>query len=329
MNNKLILPLIIPIAVKKMEIRNLREDEIGAYAELYNEADFDDPEFRFMTEKEMRKRIFWKTTYTLDGYFAAFEDSKIIACGNVRINPDLFESMGRIAFFDIYVLPDHFDSDAPEKIFSRLLEYLRANDIEKISTRNYSSKKEKAKLLERLGLEKDDRKRLAMERDLGEIEEPALPPGYLIRNPKLPEELETIHKAANEAFATREKYPPFKFEDFKKYNYLKEEWQPGIFLLERTADEKIVGLIASHIDKNFNELKNLKRGSSYLLAVIPEERKRGFGKALTASSLNWLADQGMTSAFIGVNYKNQDAVKVYERLGYEVTDEYQGWEYTL
>ena len=40
-----------------MEIRNLREDEIGAYAELYNKAEFEDPEFRPMDEAEMRKRI--------------------------------------------------------------------------------------------------------------------------------------------------------------------------------------------------------------------------------------------------------------------------------
>ena len=52
-------------------------------------------------------------------------------------------------------------------------------------------------------------------------------------------------------------------------------------------------MICSHIDKNFNELKNVKRGSSYLLAVMPEERKKGFGKALTAASLRWIAEQGM------------------------------------
>jgi ribosomal protein S18 acetylase RimI-like enzyme len=320
---------MVPVAIDTMEVRNLRDDEIGTYAEFYNKADLNDPESKFMTEEEMRKRIFWKPTYSLDGYFTAFDDGVMVACGNVRINPEHFMRFGKAAFFDIYVLDGYFDTDAPEQVFAGILEYLETQDIELITTRNYGSKKAKVKLLERLGFEKNDRCRYAMERDPRGVEEPLVPKGYEMRNPELPEELETIHATANKAFATRENYPPFSLEDFKKFKYLQREWQPGIFMLERSADRKIVGLICSHIDENFNELKNLKRGASYLLAVVPEERKKGFGKLLTAASLRFLADRGMTTAFIGVNYKNTAAVKVYEDMGYEVTDEYQGWEYRI
>ena len=43
--------------MRNMEIRSLKDREIGKYTELYNKAEFGDPEFRLLTEEKMRKRI--------------------------------------------------------------------------------------------------------------------------------------------------------------------------------------------------------------------------------------------------------------------------------
>ncbi|MCK4757337.1 MAG: GNAT family N-acetyltransferase [Thermoplasmata archaeon] len=310
-----------------MEIRSLKDREIGKYTELFNKAEFNDPEFRLLTEEKMRKRIFSKSCYTLDGYFAAFDNGRMVGVGYGRFNPDLFEKKGRLAFFDISILPDYFDTDAGKDIFSRIVDYFKSHNIEKISAREYLSNSSKVRLLESLGFEKTPYQRYAMKRDPRGVETPELPDGYIMRNPRLPDEMEEIVNIANEAYATRGGFSLFTLEEMSQQMYFTDPAShSGIFVIERLADNKMVGAFCSHIDRDFNELKKKKRGASYLLVVIPEERKKGFGKALTAASLIWIAEQGMTEAFLGVNHQNPDAVKVYTDMGYERFDGIQGFE---
>lgn len=307
----------------------MKDDEIGAYAELQNKAEFNDPEFKLLTEEKMRKWIFSKPCYTLDGYFAAFDNGQMVGVGYGRFNPELFEKMGRFAFFDISVLPDYFDTDAGKEIFSRILDYSKSHNIEKISAREYLSNSDKVQLLESLGFIKTPYQRYAMKRDPRGVEAPELPDGYIMRNPRLPDEIETIVKIANEAYATRDNFgaSSFNIEGLSQHVYFTDPAShSGIFVIERLADKKLVGAFCSHINRDYNELKNKKRGGSYLLVVIPEERKKGFGKALTAASLIWIAEQGMTEAFLGVNHQNPSAVKVYTDMGYERFDGIQGFE---
>ncbi len=314
-----------------MNIRNLKDNEIGAYTQLFNKAEFNDPEFKLLTEEKMRKSIYFKPYYTLDDYHAAFgDDGQMVAVGYARSNPEHFEKWGRKAYFTISILPEYSGSDAGKEIFSRVLANLRPHNIKTISARSYLSNSGKVALLESLGFEQTPYQRWAMKRDPRGVEIPKLPDGYIMRNLRLPDEMEAITDTANEAYATRGGFSPLTPEERGKNVYFTDPAShSGLFVIERLADKKIIGAICSHIDKDFNELKNKKRGASYLLVIIPEERKKGFGKVLTAASLNWIEEQGMEEAFLGVNHQNPDAVKVYTDMGYERFDGIQGFEMTI
>ena len=169
-----------------------------------------------------------------------------------------------------------------------------------------------------------------MKRDPWGVEIPELPDGYIIRNLRLPDEMGAITHVANEAYDTRGGFKPLTPEERGKGVYFTDPAShSGNFVIERLSDKKMVGAICSHIDRNFNELMKKKRGGSYLLVVIPEERSKGFGKALTAASINWIAAQGMEEAFLGVNHQNPDAVKVYLDMGYERFHGIQGFELSI
>ena len=313
-----------------MNIHNLKDKKIQAYVELINEAEFSDPEFKLQSEEKLRKQIFSKPHYSLDDYFAAFDEEKMVAVGHSRFDPKYFNENVRKANFWIHILPEYFDSNVAQDIFKKILENLAKHKINRIDSRSYLSNSKKVELLETLGFKRTPYQRWAMKRDPNGVKVPELPEGYIYRNPRIPEEIETIVDVANQAYATRGWKNAFNVENMSKSDYYTDtNSHPGNFVIERTADNKIVASISSHIDKNFNKLKNKKRGGTYLLIVIPEERKKGFGKALTAASTNWIAEQGMEEAFLGVNHQNPDAVKVYTDIGYERFDGIQGFEYDV
>ena len=313
-----------------MNIRNLKDEDIQAYSELINTAEFSDPEFKLQTVEKIRKHIFSKPHYSLDDYFAAFDEGNLVAVGHSRFDPKYFDENVRMANYWINVLPEYFDSSVGKAIFEKILENLSKHNINKISSRTYLSNSKKVVLLESLGFKRTPYQRWAMKRDPNGVKVPKLPKGYTYRNPKIPDEIEKIVELANDAYSTRGWKNAFNLENMSKSDYFTDpSSHPGNFVIERTADGKIVASISSHIDNNFNKLKNKKRGGTYLLIVIPEERKKGFGKALTAASTNWIAEQGMEEAFLGVNHQNPDAVKVYTDMGYERFDGIQGFEFDL
>jgi len=311
-----------------MQVRNLKKDEIAQYTELFNTANFNDPEFHLRTVEEFTSIIQKKPS--LDGHFAAFDRGKMVAAGNGILRKGEYKGQKHPGGFNIHVLPDYFDSDSPIQIFQGIVSFLRANEVERITTRTYLSNTDKVKLLERLGFNRFDKGRFGMFMDPRKVPEPVVPDGYILKNPKLPDDMAILLETANEGFSTRENYPPFKLEDFSRNVYFTDpESHSGIFVIERLADGKIIGLVCSHIDRNFNELKKKKRGSSYTLVIIPDERGKGFGKALMLASLRWIAENGMDEAFLGVNYKNDDAVFLYKNLGYEIKETLQSFEYLL
>jgi ribosomal protein S18 acetylase RimI-like enzyme len=169
-----------------------------------------------------------------------------------------------------------------------------------------------------------------MERSPHGVPEPVLPTGYKLRNASMPEEMPLLLETLNEAFATRENIGAFSLDEISKYTYLHDpEFLPGLFVVERVDDGRIVGWVGSRIEHTYNLEHGRKRGGSYSLAVIPSARGKGIGRALMQSSLRWLGEKGMETAYLSVNHQNPDALHLYKSLGYELVGIWQGYEREL
>ena len=55
------------------------------------------------------------------------------------------------------------------------------------------------------------------------------------------------------------------------------------------------------------------------IAVLEEARGRGFGTALMTAAENWAVERGARLVVLDTSARNTDAVRLYERLGYEVS----------
>lgn len=60
------------------------------------------------------------------------------------------------------------------------------------------------------------------------------------------------------------------------------------------------------------------RGALYYVAVAPEFRRRGYGKAAVREAESWLAFEQVTKINILVRAENEAVRGFYEKLGYEI-----------
>ncbi len=58
-------------------------------------------------------------------------------------------------------------------------------------------------------------------------------------------------------------------------------------------------------------------GEIFVIGIDPSYHGQGFGKPMTASGLDWMANQGITTAMLYVEADNVPALSTYRKLGFE------------
>ncbi len=95
---------------------------------------------------------------------------------------------------------------------------------------------------------------------------------------------------------------------------------PEAFLVAQ-VDDKIVGYIMCKVEhgfSNFRKLGFVKKGHMVSVAVLDEYRRGGIGRVLVEESIKGVAMRGCDEFYLEVRCSNMLAVRLYERLGFEV-----------
>ena len=101
--------------------------------------------------------------------------------------------------------------------------------------------------------------------------------------------------------------------DSSKLNDLfKEEWfdDEGFLLLE--VKNRLAGFCWTKV----HHQGDLTVGEIFVIAVDPDFHGRGFGKPLTISGLNYLANVGADLGMLYVEADNKPAIRIYEDIGF-------------
>lgn len=313
-----------------IEVRSFQDGDIEDLALLCNVSEKEDPDHRPLTVDELRRVTLEHPAYDPQGHFVALDAGRLICSGRGIFVPKHARVRGPIGYFEFYIHPDYSGQDVEREVFLRIGDYLNSVGVDLIQTRVDTRFEARVGLLERLGFTKNDYQNHGMETDPRKAAQPRTPPGYRIRVAQTPDELETLVEVFNEAFATRDKYPPTSMARFQRGWVMEDpENYSGFFLAERETDTKVVGMVLSGVNRKYNEEHGVRRGGTYALAVIPTERKKGLGTALTMKSIEWIRVKGMDIAYVSVNVANKDALGIYQSVGYQTVQVYQGYELSL
>lgn len=141
---------------------------------------------------------------------------------------------------------------------------------------------------------------------------PKVPEGIILRSLK-PEEEKELVEAVNAGFGWerlamgiiqrwKSEFPPFN-----------EEW---VHVAEYS--HRIVSVVASRPDTNYNELFNGKRGYLGPAATIRDHRGKNLASALTCRAMNFLFEKGMDSVVLYTSEQNAASITLLRKLGFEV-----------
>ena len=103
------------------------------------------------------------------------------------------------------------------------------------------------------------------------------------------------------------------------YESLLEELPEAFIVAEISG--KIVGYIMCKIEHGFSNFKKLgfvKKGHVVSIAVIDEHRRKGFGSVLVDEAVKGVKTIQGSELYLEVRCSNNDAVKLYEKLGFSI-----------
>jgi mycothiol synthase len=146
---------------------------------------------------------------------------------------------------------------------------------------------------------------------------PDLPPGLEYRPVAGREQLRQLFDADVEAFLDH--WGGFDASDESFERWLEEpDYDPSLFLVAWDGDQ-IAGGVTNVINQRENAEFGRLRGLLDSVFVRRAWRGRGLGYAMVMRSLELLREQGMTSAWLGVDAENPTgALRLYEKAGFAV-----------
>ncbi len=94
---------------------------------------------------------------------------------------------------------------------------------------------------------------------------------------------------------------------------------PKSFLVADTGGS-VIGYIMCRIERGISSFghRPVKKGHIVSVAVRKDMRRRGVGSALITAAMRAMNDYGASEYFLEVRRSNEDAISVYERLGFRM-----------
>ncbi len=115
-----------------------------------------------------------------------------------------------------------------------------------------------------------------------------------------------------------EKTLPEHYTDYFFESLLRE--LPEAFIVAE-LNKELVGYIMCKLEfgfSNFRKLGFVKKGHVVSVAVLPEHRGKGLGKALMLEGINGVMNRKSDEIYLEVRKSNESAIKMYQKLGFQI-----------
>ena len=118
---------------------------------------------------------------------------------------------------------------------------------------------------------------------------------------------------------------PEHYSDYFYYEILAEF--PETFLVAE-IEGTVVGYVMCRIEYGFSHLRRLglaRKGHIVSIAVKERHRGKGVGTMLMRASKDAMVEKTATESYLEVRVTNEDAISLYQELGYSVTSRLEAY----
>lgn len=198
------------------------------------------------------------------------------------------------------------DETGVEAVLVSLLDELARRNVSRLTV--WSPQGAHDPVLERRGFTKR-RRLLQLRRSLPMRRSPVWPPGVSVTTFLERSDVNRLVEINSLSFEDHPERSSWSEGDFNRLRR-RDWWNPSGLRLALSGGD-IVGFCWTKVHRR------RQLGEIYVLAVDPQERRRGIGEALTIEGLRHLSeDEGMETAMLYVDGDNSTARRLYERLAF-------------
>jgi len=151
----------------------------------------------------------------------------------------------------------------------------------------------------------------------GSPEPPKLGTGYKLRAMDRGRDLRDLHDLDELAFANEPGSLPMKLEEFNGRYLAVQDFEPRWSFVVEHEEDRLVGLLIGH------RPPHRSHGHVAILAVHPDHRRTGLGRALLLTALRSIQAAGLETAGLDVASDNPRALALYTSVGMTEVERYE------
>jgi ribosomal protein S18 acetylase RimI-like enzyme len=304
--------------VPAIEYVHVTEDRIDDLIEVLAKSKVDDPHERRLSPEEARAFYIEDPDFDLNGTWIAMSGRDPVAVGWVIVEENRLAAGKDDAYMEVDVVPEYRGSGIEEELMRKCLDYIRSRGVGKARSRGVQGSQWKKSLLEANDFVEAYRVYDLVRSGRGDVPVVRLPEGYTLENRDMKgltdDELLSAVDAFNESFLDHYNFVPERPERFLSIrDSAKDPWAA---IVVKKGDE-IAGVCLVEKSDSLNQEKEVSVGWVIVLGVRPAHRRQGLARAMLASAIEWLMDQGLESVFLSVQSVNEKALDLYKSLGFE------------
>jgi mycothiol synthase len=156
------------------------------------------------------------------------------------------------------------------------------------------------------------------------LAEPVLPAGYSVRTYAEVNDLPVLLEALNRGFIGHWEHHEETAEALAHWLTSESVRPEGIFLAFGPQGD-VAGICFTEISAGRAKRRGAPTGYVDSLAVVPEHRRHGLGRALLLIGMRWLREQGQTIIELNAVGDNALALPLYENVGFFISQQAKGY----
>jgi mycothiol synthase len=160
------------------------------------------------------------------------------------------------------------------------------------------------------------------------LAEPVYPAGYTVRSHSEVQSVPVLAAALNRGFIGHFEHRDATETEVAHWLGTDHTRADGIFLAFGPAGEP-AGICWAEINPDHSARRGRPTGYIDSLAVVPEHRRHGLGRALLLEGIRWLRANGQATIELDAWGENERALPLYEGVGFRISRQGQSYERSL